>query len=363
MIKIFRVKVYRLGANKLYKPSKGPILYLVRAPSPSAASGRRPSAPCALHISSNAGPLAQAACTHRAPMRADHVSPSARPDAPLSPALAPFAAVQPPQLGRLFPGPLPHARQRSAHEQVSRGDGSATVPARGPVHRHSLASALRGQEPARGSGARWPAACRWLVFYVFPVFMLAVRVLKGIVLFKRGHIADKKVRPPPPPALRLVRSRPPAPGGATATLGRAWRVTLASAVALHARRRTAPPLRWSGSGLRQGAQTGRAFQRTHAHARHLLARVVTAPSGAKLNASTHACRCCRRRSPRRSSTTGWMRSWAPATCPASSSTQRVSERCAQGRHPGAPIPRVTLTIRALQRSLLLLLRRRQSGKV
>lgn len=34
---------------------------------------------------------------------------------------------------------------------------------------------------------------RWLVFYVFPVFMASVRVLKMIVLFKRGTIADKKV--------------------------------------------------------------------------------------------------------------------------------------------------------------------------
>lgn len=33
---------------------------------------------------------------------------------------------------------------------------------------------------------------RWLVFWVFPVFMTSARILCGILLFKRGHIVDKK---------------------------------------------------------------------------------------------------------------------------------------------------------------------------
>jgi hypothetical protein len=39
-----------------------------------------------------------------------------------------------------------------------------------------------------------------LVFYVFPVFMMAVHILKGVVLFKRGRIVDKEV------CTRLARS-------------------------------------------------------------------------------------------------------------------------------------------------------------
>jgi len=33
---------------------------------------------------------------------------------------------------------------------------------------------------------------RWMVYFVFPIFMTAVIVLRGIVLFKRGTIADKQ---------------------------------------------------------------------------------------------------------------------------------------------------------------------------
>lgn len=34
---------------------------------------------------------------------------------------------------------------------------------------------------------------RWLVYFVFPVFCTSCMILKGIVLFKRGTIADKEV--------------------------------------------------------------------------------------------------------------------------------------------------------------------------
>ncbi|GIM16765.1 hypothetical protein Vretimale_19357 [Volvox reticuliferus] len=33
---------------------------------------------------------------------------------------------------------------------------------------------------------------RWLVYFVFPVFCTSVIILRGIVLFKRGHIANKE---------------------------------------------------------------------------------------------------------------------------------------------------------------------------
>ncbi|EFJ51113.1 hypothetical protein VOLCADRAFT_120491 [Volvox carteri f. nagariensis] len=33
---------------------------------------------------------------------------------------------------------------------------------------------------------------RWMVFFAFPVFCTSVLILRGIVLFKRGHIADKE---------------------------------------------------------------------------------------------------------------------------------------------------------------------------
>ncbi|KAJ9516830.1 hypothetical protein QJQ45_027249 [Haematococcus lacustris] len=34
---------------------------------------------------------------------------------------------------------------------------------------------------------------RWLVYYVFPIFMTSCMVLRGVILFKRGSIADKQV--------------------------------------------------------------------------------------------------------------------------------------------------------------------------
>ncbi len=39
---------------------------------------------------------------------------------------------------------------------------------------------------------------RTMVFFAFPIFMPAVIVLKGIIFFKRGAIADKVVRPSVP---------------------------------------------------------------------------------------------------------------------------------------------------------------------
>ncbi|KAL6764393.1 hypothetical protein V8C86DRAFT_2475292 [Haematococcus lacustris] len=33
---------------------------------------------------------------------------------------------------------------------------------------------------------------RWLVYYVFPIFMTSCMVLRGVILFKRGSIADKQ---------------------------------------------------------------------------------------------------------------------------------------------------------------------------
>jgi hypothetical protein len=32
-----------------------------------------------------------------------------------------------------------------------------------------------------------------MVFFVFPIFMTSVNIIKGVVLFKRGAIADKQV--------------------------------------------------------------------------------------------------------------------------------------------------------------------------
>lgn len=37
------------------------------------------------------------------------------------------------------------------------------------------------------------AHLRWMVYFVFPIFMTSVIILRGIVLFKRGKIADKQV--------------------------------------------------------------------------------------------------------------------------------------------------------------------------
>ena len=35
---------------------------------------------------------------------------------------------------------------------------------------------------------------RWAVFFVFPVFMTSVIIVKSVVLFKRGAVKDKNVR-------------------------------------------------------------------------------------------------------------------------------------------------------------------------
>ena len=35
--------------------------------------------------------------------------------------------------------------------------------------------------------------CRWAVFFVFPVFMTSVIIVKSVVLFKRGAVRDKNV--------------------------------------------------------------------------------------------------------------------------------------------------------------------------
>ena len=34
---------------------------------------------------------------------------------------------------------------------------------------------------------------RWAVFFVFPVFMTSVMIVKSVVLFKRGAVKDKNV--------------------------------------------------------------------------------------------------------------------------------------------------------------------------
>lgn len=43
------------------------------------------------------------------------------------------------------------------------------------------------------------AACRLAVLLVFPTFMGALKVLRSVITFKRGAIADKEVRRPRPP--------------------------------------------------------------------------------------------------------------------------------------------------------------------
>lgn len=52
------------------------------------------------------------------------------------------------------------------------------------------------------------AACRLAVLLVFPTFMGALKVLRSVITFKRGAIADKEVgrgAPPICPDLRLRR--------------------------------------------------------------------------------------------------------------------------------------------------------------
>ncbi len=46
---------------------------------------------------------------------------------------------------------------------------------------------------SHGPAPKALSVCRWAVFFVFPVFMTSVIIVRSVVLFKRGAVKDKNV--------------------------------------------------------------------------------------------------------------------------------------------------------------------------